>query len=471
MKKILITFLLLVTFVVKAQIPSHKEDFTANDDSYYTYADDEPPYDSNDSYLSVLLFIYHNDESLTNKTKAKVCKEIGYVYYMKHKHESADYYFFKAKKYFEMPSIVYSPKVSASVGEKNDIKPKGVSLSDQKILEKTFSQTYKNLSKDEIKKLISLLDLQIKKTTNERDSIISSENPNPELISVKNNTINVLKKEKELQKSIIKTIDLKTEKELYRKYLTWSIIALLFLMIIIILTILSILQRRKIAKQRGTIKEQIEDIHTKNTYLEHAARLIRHDMHSGINTYIPRGISSIESRLKPDDIKNLKLESPLKMIKEGLKHTQKVYKNVYEFTNLVKKDVVLIKNNVDLRDILENHLSGTSYTNKVTIGDLGQHEVNELLFCVAIDNLIRNGLKYNNSISKHVDIFMENDSEIAIQDNGIGMSHEEFLKVSKPDSSKDGLGLGICIAILKEHGFSVSCEKNDIGTKIKIKLK
>jgi hypothetical protein len=33
------------------------------------------------------------------------------------------------------------------------------------------------------------------------------------------------------------------------------------------------------------------------------------------------------------------------------------------------------------------------------------------------------------------------------------------------------LGLNICLAILKEHKFSVTCEKNKVGTKIKIKFK
>ena len=58
------------------------------------------------------------------------------------------------------------------------------------------------------------------------------------------------------------------------------------------------------------------EISEKNTYLEHAAKIIRHDMHSGINTYIPRGLSSLERRLKPEDIEKLKIEAPMKMIKE-----------------------------------------------------------------------------------------------------------------------------------------------------------
>jgi PAS domain S-box-containing protein len=223
---------------------------------------------------------------------------------------------------------------------------------------------------------------------------------------------------------------------------------------------------------------QSQEIERKNTYLEHAAKILRHDMHSGINTYIPRGISSLERRLKPEDIERLKIEAPLKMIKEGLAHAQKVYKGVYEFTNLVKKDVVLNKQECNLKSILDSYLNSTSYKNQVLIKDLPVVEVNEALFCTAVDNLIRNGLKYNDSDTKVVNIFMENDSTLAIQDNGRGITQEDFNHLSKPYTRKEGqkeagtgLGLNICVAILKEHGFDITCEKNEIGTKMKIKIK
>jgi len=200
-------------------------------------------------------------------------------------------------------------------------------------------------------------------------------------------------------------------------------------------------------------------------------------MHSGINTYIPRGISSLERRLTDDVISNLKLEAPLKMLKEGLLHTQKVYKGVFEFTNLVKKDVVLNKTECDLKVILENYLATTSYKSQVKIDELLNIDVNEPLFCTAVDNLIRNGLKYNDNDTKYVHIYLEN-NDLVVQDNGRGLTQEEFNLLSKPYVRKEGqkesgtgLGLNICLAILNEHGFSVSCEKNDIGTKMKIKLK
>jgi PAS domain S-box-containing protein len=233
----------------------------------------------------------------------------------------------------------------------------------------------------------------------------------------------------------------------------------------------------KIARDISEIVEKSKEIEKQNTYLEHAAKILRHDMHSGINTYIPRGLSSLERRLKPEDIETLKIESPLKMIKEGLRHSQKVYKGVYEFTNLVKKDVVLNKAECDLRAILNDYLSSTAYHSQVIIEELPTIEVNEALFCTAIDNLIRNGLKYNDSESKFVKIYMEGDNLI-VQDNGRGIDQEDFDHLSKPYTRKEGqkesgtgLGLNICVAILQEHKFLVRCEKNEIGTKLKIKIK
>ena len=236
------------------------------------------------------------------------------------------------------------------------------------------------------------------------------------------------------------------------------------------------------------IIETLNELDKKNSYLEHAAKILRHDMHSGINTYIPRGLSSLERRITEDDIKNLKIEAPLKMIKDGLKHTQKVYKGVFEFTNMVKKDVVLSKQPCDIKSILSEYLGTTAYKSQVIIEDnIPELEVNEPLFCTAVDNLIRNGLKYNDSLTKFVKIYYETERKqfglrkkfICIEDNGRGMNQEEFDHLSKPYVRKEGqkeegsgLGLNICKSILMEHGFEMYCEKLESGgTKLKIKIK
>lgn len=227
-----------------------------------------------------------------------------------------------------------------------------------------------------------------------------------------------------------------------------------------------------------TDKKLIEmEVHKKNGYLEHAAKILRHDMHSGINTYIPRGLSSLKRRLTEEDINNLKISAPLKMIQEGLTHTQKVYAGVKEFTNLVKKEAQLEKKEVDLKQILHSYLSSTSYIKQVELKELVTYEVNEALFCTAIDNLIRNGLKYNDSSTKKVSIYMDDEHTISIEDNGRGMSQKDFEEYSQPytrgkqEEKGTGLGLNICVSIIEEHGFIIKAQKLEQGTKITIQLK
>ena len=226
-----------------------------------------------------------------------------------------------------------------------------------------------------------------------------------------------------------------------------------------------------------------KELGNKNVYLEHAAKIIRHDMHSGINTYIPRGIKSLKRRLTEEQIQELKISSPLKLVEDGLHHARKVYSGVYEFTNLFKENAQMSKTECNIKKILEDYLKLTAYRNQVILDDnlpTGLM-VNEALFCTAIDNLIRNGLKYNDSGTKWVKIYYEGNyhsgSHICIEDNGRGLTMDEFIELSKPYVRKEGqkesgtgLGLNICLSILKEHGFSVWAEKQKQGTKIKIKI-
>ncbi len=222
----------------------------------------------------------------------------------------------------------------------------------------------------------------------------------------------------------------------------------------------------------------IEEIIKKNVYLEHATKILRHDMHSGINTYIPRGFSSLRRRLPESTIKELKLETSLRLISEGLAHSQQVYKGIYEFTNLVRDGIGLEVEEIDLKKSLKNYLKRTAYYDQVCIENLGTITCNESLMCTAIDNLIRNGLKYNDSATKIVKIVMLDNKTLAIEDNGRGMSQEDFDKNSRPyfrdlNQKENGTGLGISIslAILKEHNFEVKCKELDVGTSIRIKVK
>lgn len=220
-----------------------------------------------------------------------------------------------------------------------------------------------------------------------------------------------------------------------------------------------------------------DDLNQKSAYLEYAAKILRHDMYSGIMTYIPRGISSLERRLPKSAIENYKLDVPLKLLKDGLEYTQRIYKGAKEFTNIVREDREFAKSECNLQKLLLSYIISTSYSDQVMIESLPYAQVNESLFCTAIDNLIQNGLKYNDSPTKIVRIYSPNNKTIVVEDNGRGMTQEEFERYSLPYTRKpgqiepgSGLGLNIAVAILREHGFRVSCTRLLSGTAIRITL-
>ena len=348
-------------------------------------------------------------------------------------------------------------------------------------------KSYTDLPKEDLKNVLVQIDNKLNKLTAERDSLLAQAIRNEELIKSKESTIGSLGKEKNIINLTLETGDLvdangnliteKTDLEKQRETLKKFLYGAIAVVILFGLVLAVVLQRKRIQVQDVEIEDQLNDIAKKNSYLEHAARIIRHDMHSGINTYMPRGISSLEKRLTVEDIAKLKIEGALKMVKEGLSHTQRVYKSVYEFTNLVKSDVVLNKIKVDLKSLIQSYIAPNSYSIQVEIADLGELDVNEVLFCNAIENLIKNGLSYNDSEVKKVSIYKQEDC-IVVEDNGRGFTQKQFekqlakytRKASEGDGEK-GLGLNICVAILEEHGFKLSCERSDIGTKMKIKIK
>ena len=406
-------------------------------------------------------------EIIETSSKAKICREIGLAFYDRELYDAADFYLTKARNYKESAQAVKDTSKILELTYKSSLEK------DLRVLEK-LPVSYESFSRGELKSLVQQVEEQIKQLVKERDSLVSLNAPKS-VIDSKNSTIKTLEKERDFAKLNINNSDLKDENIKVRNYLFWAILSI----IVLILSVVAIFQRKTIKLRDKEIEKQLKELNKKNTYLEHAARIIRHDMHSGINTYIPKGISSLEKRITDEDAKNLKIESSIKMIREGLNHTQRVYKSVYEFTNLVKQHVVLDKNRVDVKELLHKYFGNTSYKLSVMIGDIGELEVNEILFCNAIDNLVRNGLKFNDSETKFVKIYKEN-NYIVIQDNGRGLTQKElegvFLKYKNKkendiDASGSGLGLTICMAILEEHGFKLSCEKNEIGTKMKISLK
>ena len=404
-----------------------------------------------------------------SKNEANICRQLGRAFKQKDMYEGADWYLERVKAHVEIvklePEVVFQEEVPADIA---------ASLQSDKEFLQSIPKDFDNVSPTDMKKLAQEIEGQLQKLIKEKEALIKS-HASPEVIQAKEESINTLGKEKEIidlkvetKELEVETGELKRDTEKLQSYLIGAgiTISLMFLGIMVLF------QRKTIKVQDKEIQRQLDDINRKNTYLEYAARIIRHDMHSGINTYIPRGLSSLQKRINTEKADELKIGPSLKMISEGLAHTQKVYKGVYEFTNLVKVKVDFKKEKIDVKSALEDYFANTSYSSQVTVEDIGEMEVNKQLFCTAIDNLVRNGIKYNSNKNKMVHVSKENNN-IVIKDNGTGLSKKQFNEIIKKGvdiESETGLGLSITKAIVEEHGFSIDCDLIDEGTQITITI-
>ena len=223
------------------------------------------------------------------------------------------------------------------------------------------------------------------------------------------------------------------------------------------------------------IAERVKDkerINQKNIYLDYTSKILRHDMHSGINTYIPRGIKGIIRRLPEEVIEKYSLKGSIKMLEEGIAHTQKVYNGVLSFTNLVRKESSLVRENCNLEELIKEELLGTAFGDKVSVKELGSFFIDKTLFSIAILNLIKGGLKFNESVEKKVSIYSKNKC-IYVKDNGVGLSKEDFVEYCKPfmsglDESYKGLDLNIAVSIIESHGFTIEPIQCSKGTLFEI---
>jgi hypothetical protein len=477
MKKILLilTFFIFVNLKTNAQITNEEK-------NQIVWVKDVPtcPDDKNITKLINTIGIdeLSKNKKTIDKDDVKIYREIGVAFNKKELYDAADWYLEKVKNRVEVTeikpeSVFESPKI-----DETTISPKiAESLAKDKEFLKSLPNSYDNVSPSDLKKLANEIESKLQDLIKEKESLLEK-GESQEIIDAKDATIKTLDKEKDIIDLTIEGGELKgetkilnIEKQTLKKYLTWLIIGTS----VLILVILVLLQRKTIRVKDTEINKQLMDINKKNKYLEYSARIIRHDMHSGINTYIPRGISSLEKRIPGEEIERLKISSPIKMIKEGISHTQKVYKRVYEFTNLVKQKVVLNKEMINTKNSLEDYFSNVSYRDNIKIEDLGDLEVNDTLFCNAIDNLVKNGIQYNDNKTKEIKIYME-DNFLVVEDNGRGLSKEEFEDITIKnrkggENAEIGLGLSISKTILEEHGFTIESEKIKTGTKIKIKTK
>ena len=246
--------------------------------------------------------------------------------------------------------------------------------------------------------------------------------------------------------------------------------------------------RQQIVKEVRTLNEQLlilnsnlEDkvvertkmLEKKNEELEKLTYIVSHDLKAPLRN-IGSFAGLMEKKIEKNDLDAVK--SYNRIISKSVERMSTIVSDLLTFGKIEQVDNKLVETHVPsiIKDIIDVNYSSELYSNvRFTISD----DFPDVITCdynkisLIIQNLIGNGIKYNDSTIKFIRIYYSSTEEyhkILIQDNGIGISEKYKEKIfemfsrlhssSKYDGT--GIGLSICKKIAKKHGGDIDFVSN-----------
>lgn len=271
-----------------------------------------------------------------------------------------------------------------------------------------------------------------------------------------------------------KTELLENEKKVNR--LTIFTFVLIFLTIVIVALALyaryrlQIRNAKMLREKNKQIEAQNEKLIRSNSALEQFAYVASHDLKEPL-----RNISSFSSLLKRNY--ETKLDNTGKdyidIITKGVRHMSGLLDDVLAYSRLTQntltRDEEINMNEVvdSVKETLEQVIEEKNVL--ITSDKLPKVKSNNIQMYQLLQNLISNGIKFNNKPNPtvHVGYARENGQHhFTVADNGIGINKEFENKIfqifqrlhKKDEYTGTGVGLAICERIVKQHGGEIWLE-------------
>ncbi len=218
----------------------------------------------------------------------------------------------------------------------------------------------------------------------------------------------------------------------------------------IVATVVDITPRRKIEE---ALRQKSEILAHTNQELEQYAYVVSHDIQTplrAIHNYAEFLSEDLEGRLEGEQ------KSYLNNLTRAVCQAQRLVSDLLALTRISKQDLDIVP--VNLNELLKEITMPLQQHGRVEIAiapDFPHLKSEPVLLRQIFMNLITNGIKFNESSPKKIDIGWESKAdnawEIYIRDNGIGIEPGYHEKIFRPferlhlQSEYEGTGIGLAI--------------------------
>jgi signal transduction histidine kinase len=243
-----------------------------------------------------------------------------------------------------------------------------------------------------------------------------------------------------------------------------------FPMMLIILGLIILIYQSELKKYEAQKSKFIKDLKSKNLELEEFTYIASHDLKTPLRT-----VSSYLD-LSKIHLQKKNLAEATKSLDAAKKGTVQMYaliNDILEYKRITQ-DEDSVEETIDLNALIETvrEKIGPAFQQKkilIQYESLPTIRANQNEILALFQNLIENGLKYNESAQAKISIthqVTDQHLKIAFEDNGIGIEEAHYEKIFKffnrlhrpEDYEGSGIGLGLCKKIVQKYEGDISVQ-------------